>query len=60
LTDHACFYRQLSVGPEAALSLIVGQYISGIISADPHETPGSAEAARIAASVSVVITLQVG
>jgi hypothetical protein len=47
------------VGPEASLSLIVGQVITGIINADPHEKPGSEEAAAIAMAVSVIITLQV-
>lgn len=47
------------MGPEASLSLIVGQVITGIINADPHEKPGSEEAAAIAMAVSVIITLQV-
>ena len=48
---------QLSVGPEAALALIVGQSISSIMHADPHGPPDNPYAVAIAAST--IITFQV-
>jgi MFS superfamily sulfate permease-like transporter len=48
---------QLSVGPEAALALIVGQAISSIMHSDPHGPPENPYAVAIAAST--IITFQV-
>lgn len=50
--------RQLSDGPEAALSLLVGQMVNEVISGDPHSIPKDAD--RVAIQVACVITLQVG
>lgn len=47
--------RQLNVGPEAALSLLVGQAISAIVKGDPHSPKGRV----ISAAVATVITFQV-
>lgn len=46
----------LNVGPEAALSLLVGQAISAIVQGDPHNGKGLV----IASAVSTMITFQVG
>ncbi|KAJ7075291.1 sulfate anion transporter [Mycena belliarum] len=50
--------RQLNVGPEAAVSLIIGQAVADILRAhpDPHSEHG--EALKIAAAT--IITMQVG
>ena len=48
---------QLSVGPEAALALIVGQSISSILHSDPHGPPKHPYPITIAAST--IITFQV-
>jgi MFS superfamily sulfate permease-like transporter len=45
----------LNVGPEAALSLLIGMAISGIVRGDPHSPAGR----HIATSVATVITFQV-
>ena len=45
----------LNVGPEAALSLLVGQAISAIVRGDPHSPNG----VLIASAVSTMITFQV-
>lgn len=45
----------LNVGPEAALSLLVGQAISAIVQGDPHDGKGLV----IASAVSTMITFQV-
>lgn len=50
--------RQLNVGPEASLSLIVGQTITSLIHSDPHgplEDPES-----LALAIATIITFQVG
>jgi MFS superfamily sulfate permease-like transporter len=51
-------YRQLSVGPEAALSLLVGQVITQLTLSDPHTIPANPE--KVAIAIAIVITLQVG
>lgn len=50
-------YRQLSVGPEAALSLLVGQVITQLTLSDPHTIPANPE--KVAIAIATVITLQV-
>lgn len=50
--------RQLSVGPEAALSLLVGQMVTEIIEGDPHSVPQHPE--KVAIQVAIIITMQVG
>ncbi|KAG2032608.1 sulfate transporter family-domain-containing protein [Suillus americanus] len=50
--------RQLNVGPEAALSLLVGQAVSDYRRGDHHTRPEDADAVGIA--VSTAITFQVG
>lgn len=50
--------RQLSDGPEAALSLLVGQMVNEVVNGDPHAIPKDAE--KVAIQVACVITLQVG
>lgn len=47
--------RQLNTGPEAALSLLVGQAISSLVEGDPHAPEGKIGAA----AVSTIITFQV-
>jgi MFS superfamily sulfate permease-like transporter len=47
--------RQLNVGPEAALSLLVGQAVEGILHLDPHSVIDMREAI----AVSTIITFQV-
>ena len=49
--------KQLNVAPEAALSLLVGQAVTGAIRSDPHHPPADPEAVAIA--ITTVITLQV-
>lgn len=51
-------FRQLSVGPEAALSLLVGQVITQLTLSDPHTIPANPE--KVAIAIAIVITLQVG
>lgn len=48
--------RQLNTGPEAALSLLIGQTISALVDGDPHSGTGKIQAA----AVSTIITFQVG
>ncbi|GHJ83886.1 hypothetical protein NliqN6_0288 [Naganishia liquefaciens] len=50
--------RQLSVGPEAALSLLVGQVVTQLTLSDPHTIPDNPE--KVAIAIAIVITLQVG
>ncbi|KAI5122315.1 hypothetical protein M0805_002482 [Coniferiporia weirii] len=50
--------RQLSVAPEASLSLIIGQAVQDAIHADPHEHPENPEAVGIA--VATITMLQAG
>lgn len=50
--------RQLNVGPEASLSLIVGQTLTKLIHSDPHGPPDDAHLVAIA--ISTIITFQVG
>ncbi|KAI0295278.1 sulfate anion transporter [Russula brevipes] len=50
--------KQLNVAPEAALSLLVGQTVTSILRADPHNRPANPEA--IGFAVATAITLQVG
>lgn len=50
--------RQLNVAPEAALSLLVGQAVSEILTSDPHNIPKNPDA--VALAVSTVLTFQVG
>ncbi|PVF96042.1 hypothetical protein CPB86DRAFT_710075 [Serendipita vermifera] len=50
--------RQLNVGPEAALSLIVGQTVTKLIHGDPHGPPENPH--LIALHISTMITFQVG
>lgn len=47
--------RQLNVGPEAALSLLIGQTISSLVSLDPHSKQGKIEAE----AVSTIVVFQV-
>lgn len=48
--------RQLSVGPEAALSLLVGQVITERLEADPHSHPDNPEEiANTLAGVTVML-----
>ena len=49
--------RQLSVGPEAALSLLVGQLINELVYGDPHAVPAHPE--QEAAAIAVIATFQV-
>lgn len=49
--------RQLSVGPEAALSLLVGQIITQLTMSDPHSIPDHPE--KIAIAIALMTTLQV-
>lgn len=50
--------RQLSVGPEAALSLLIGQLIKEIVYGDPHAIPENPE--QEGAIIAVIATFQVG
>lgn len=49
--------KQLNVAPEAALSLLVGQAVTGALRSDPHHPPDDPEA--VAAAITTMITLQV-
>jgi MFS superfamily sulfate permease-like transporter len=49
--------RQLSLGPEAALSLLIGQMIQEMVYADPHNLPKHPELE--AAAIALVTTFQV-
>lgn len=40
--------RQLNVGPEAALSLLIGQTISALVPLDPHTPEGKTAAEAVA------------
>lgn len=51
--------RQLNVGPEAALSLIIGQTVTTLIHADPHGPVGG-NTEMLALAISTIITFQVG
>jgi hypothetical protein len=48
---------QLSVGPEAALSLLVGQLITDAMEADPHHLPKHPE--QVALAISGITAMQV-
>ncbi|KAG8840483.1 hypothetical protein FRB91_006040, partial [Serendipita sp. 411] len=50
--------RQLNVGPEASLSLIVGQTITNLLHSDPHGPPEDPHLVAIA--ISTILTFQVG
>ena len=50
--------RQLSIGPEAALSLLIGQMISEVVYGDPHVVHKHPH--KEAAAVALVTTFQVG
>ncbi|KIM31499.1 hypothetical protein M408DRAFT_260748 [Serendipita vermifera MAFF 305830] len=50
--------KQLNVGPEASLSLIVGQTVTTLIHSDPHGPPEDAHLVAIA--ISTIMTFQVG
>jgi hypothetical protein len=50
-------HRQLSLGPEAALSLLIGQMIQETVYADPHNLPKHPELE--AAAIALVTTFQV-
>ncbi|WVQ93512.1 hypothetical protein IAU59_000586 [Kwoniella sp. CBS 9459] len=50
--------RQLSIGPEASLSLLMGQMIQDAIYADPHHRPSHPKLE--AAALSVMATFQIG
>ncbi|WVN84882.1 uncharacterized protein L203_100018 [Cryptococcus depauperatus CBS 7841] len=50
--------RQLSIGPEAALSLMVGQVIQHIVYGDPHDKLSHPEIE--AAAIALITTLQIG
>ncbi|BGP44587.1 hypothetical protein JCM10450v2_000401 [Rhodotorula kratochvilovae] len=54
--------RQLSVGPEAALSLLTGEFIAKVIEAEEHAHGGMSvrEKARIAVVITTTITFQSG
>ena len=51
------YHRQLSVGPEAALSLLVGQLITDALEADPHHAPKHPE--QVAMAIAGVTAMQV-
>ena len=50
--------RQLSVGPEAALSLLIGQMVTELVYSDPHHVHKHPELE--AAAIALVTTFQVG
>ncbi len=52
--------KQLSVGPEAALSLLVGQMVTEIVNSDPHSIPSGQEQGEMAIVIGTVMTSQVG
>ena len=45
------------MGPEAALSLLVGQVVTQLTLSDPHTIPDNPE--KVAIAIAIVITLQV-
>ena len=49
--------RQLSLGPEAALSLLIGQMVGEAVYGDPHNIPKNPELE--AAAIALITTLQV-
>lgn len=49
--------RQLSLGPEAALCLLIGQMVQEAVYGDPHNLPKHPELE--AAAISLIATLQV-
>jgi MFS superfamily sulfate permease-like transporter len=49
--------RQLSLGPEAALCLLIGQMIQEVVYSDPHSIPKHPELE--AAALSLITTFQV-
>ncbi|KAK8861653.1 hypothetical protein IAR55_002476 [Kwoniella newhampshirensis] len=50
--------RQLSIGPEAALSLLIGQMIQELVYSDPHNMPAHPELE--AAAIALITTFQIG
>ena len=54
---HPEMNSQLSVGPEAALSLLVGQLITDAMEADPHHLPKHPE--QVALAISGITAMQV-
>lgn len=54
--------RQLSVGPEAALSLIMGEAINKFLAEEVHAhgTLSNAEKMKISLTIATVITLEAG
>ncbi|ORY29822.1 sulfate transporter family-domain-containing protein [Naematelia encephala] len=50
--------RQLSVGPEAALCLLIGQMIQDEVYGDPHSIPQHPE--LVSAAIALVTTFQIG
>ncbi|WWD16428.1 hypothetical protein CI109_100854 [Kwoniella shandongensis] len=50
--------RQLSIGPEAALSLLIGQMIQEAVYSDPHNLPAHPELE--AAAIALITTFQIG
>ncbi|KAI5478550.1 sulfate transporter [Pseudohyphozyma bogoriensis] len=54
--------RQLSVGPEAALSLITGQTIVSMVTAEVHAHPDMTDAskAKLAILISTILTFEAG
>jgi hypothetical protein len=48
---------QLSVGPEAALSLLVGQLVTDALTADPHHAPKNPEG--VAMAIAGITAMQV-
>lgn len=51
------FIRQLSLGPEAALCLLIGQMVQEVVYGDPHSIPKHPELE--AAAIALVTTFQV-
>lgn len=54
--------RQLSVGPEAALSLLVGEAISRFIAEETHAHPDitAGQKLKIALAISTILTFEAG
>ncbi|WOO80799.1 Putative sulfate transporter [Vanrija pseudolonga] len=50
--------RQMSMGPEASLSLLMGNTINELVHSDPHSTPENADLEAIA--ISVITTFMAG
>ncbi|TYJ55804.1 hypothetical protein B9479_003456 [Cryptococcus floricola] len=50
--------RQLSIGPEAALSLLIGQMIQEAVYGDPHSVPAHPDLE--AAAIALITTFQIG